>query len=53
MQLTTFHGSTEFNDIEMFEIGVDEGNDKYAEPENPTSDQEDSETYKGTTTCTE
>jgi hypothetical protein len=31
--MTTFHGSTEFNDMEngKFEIGVDEGDDKYEE----------------------
>ena len=33
-----------------FEIGVDEGDDEYTEPTSPTSDQEDSETDKGTTT---
>lgn len=54
MQLTTFQGSTEFNDLEngKFEIGVDEGDDEYTEPISPTSDWEDSETDKGTTTGT-
>lgn len=55
MQLTTFNGSTEFNDLEngKFEIGVDEGDDEYTEPISPASDWEDSETDKGTTTGTE
>lgn len=55
MQLTTFHGSGEFNDMEngKFEIGVDEGDDEYTEPTSPTSDWEDSETDKGTTTGTD
>ncbi|KAI3741056.1 hypothetical protein L1987_58723 [Smallanthus sonchifolius] len=50
MQLTTFHGSTEYNDLEngKFEIGVDEGDDEYTEPISPASDWEDSETDKGT-----
>nr|XP_043620589.1 phospholipase A I [Erigeron canadensis] len=55
MQLTTFQGSTEFNDLEngKFEIGVDEGDDEYTEPISPASDWEDSETDKGTTTGTD
>ncbi|PWA96759.1 phospholipase,galactolipase [Artemisia annua] len=55
MQLTTFHGSADFNDMEngKFEIGVDEGDDEYTEPTSPTSDWEDSETDKGTTTGTD
>lgn len=51
MQLTTFHGSTELNDLGSgkFEIGVDEGDDEYTEqPISPASDWEDSETDKGT-----
>ncbi|XP_076923033.1 phospholipase A I-like [Bidens hawaiensis] len=51
MQLTTFHGSTELNDLGngKFEIGVDEGDDEYTEqPISPASDWEDSETDKGT-----
>ena len=36
-----------------FEIGVDEGDDEYTEPTSPTSDWEDSETDKGTTTGTD
>ncbi|KAI3680555.1 hypothetical protein L6452_35328 [Arctium lappa] len=55
MQLTTFHGSTEFNDTEngKFVIGVDEADDEYSEPTSPASDWEDSETDKGTTTGTD
>ncbi|KAL9999758.1 putative phospholipase A(1) [Helianthus debilis subsp. tardiflorus] len=50
MQLTTFNGSTDFNDLEngKFEIGVDEGDDEYTEPVSPASDWEDSETDKNT-----
>ncbi|KAM0037203.1 hypothetical protein Hdeb2414_s0014g00435441 [Helianthus debilis subsp. tardiflorus] len=35
MQLTTFNGTTDFNDLEngKFEIGVDEGDDEYTEDE--------------------
>ncbi|KAK9056382.1 hypothetical protein SSX86_027472 [Deinandra increscens subsp. villosa] len=55
MQLTTFNGSTEFNDLYngKFEIGVDEGDDEYTEPISPASDWEDSETDKGTDKGTE
>ncbi|KAI7755793.1 hypothetical protein M8C21_014917, partial [Ambrosia artemisiifolia] len=50
MQLTTFHGSAEFNDLEngKFEIGVDDGDDEITEPVSPASDWEDSETDKST-----
>uniref|UniRef100_A0A251S6A4 Patatin n=1 Tax=Helianthus annuus TaxID=4232 RepID=A0A251S6A4_HELAN len=50
MQLTTFHGSTEFNDLDngKFELGVDEGDDEITEPVSPASDWEDSETDKST-----
>ncbi|KAM0054390.1 putative phospholipase A(1) [Helianthus debilis subsp. tardiflorus] len=50
MQLTTFHGSTEFNDLDngKFELGVDDGDDEITEPVSPASDWEDSETDKST-----
>lgn len=45
MQLTTFHGSSEFGALEngRFEIGEDEVEDEETEPASPASDWEDSE----------
>lgn len=47
-QLTTFHGSAEFNIFEngKFEIGEDDGEDEEAEPASPVSDWEDSDPEK-------
>ncbi|KAF5177670.1 Phospholipase a i [Thalictrum thalictroides] len=48
MQLTTFHGSGEFKDLEngRFEIGDEDADDEEVEPSSPTSDWEDSDLEK-------